>query len=126
MAQAQQQPVVLSFAQKTLQIVERLLEKKAVRPVAFDLSGLDAPVEAAVVTGATSVRHAQGLADYVLEYCRQQRWEYLGMEGYGVGSWILLDLNDVAVHIFLPESRELYRLDTLWPTAPILLDKREE
>ena len=111
---------------KTLEIAERLLEKKADRLVAFNLEGLGTPVEAAVVVTAGSVRHAQGLADYVLDYCKQMRYEFLHMEGYTVGQWILLDLNDIAVHVFLPESRDLYRLDNLWPTAPILRDTREE
>ncbi len=126
MAQAHEESPRLSTAEKTLDIAERLLEKKGTRLVAFDLEGLGAPVEAAVVVTAGSVRHAQGLADHVLDHCRRMRWEFLHLEGYNVGQWILLDLNDITVHIFLPESRDLYRLDDLWPTAPILLDKREE
>ncbi len=41
-----------------------------------------------------------------------------GSEGTGGGEWILLDYLDFVVHIFTPETREFYRLDTLWKQAP--------
>ena len=126
MVQARQPLASPPTPTKTLEIAERLLEKKGAGLVAFNLAGMAAPFEAAVVVTAGSTRHAQGLADYVLDYCKSMRYEFLRMEGYTVGQWILLDLNDVTVHIFLPESRDLYRLDNLWPTAPILLDTRKE
>ena len=126
MGQARQSSSHTPTPAKTLEISEHLLDKKADRLVAFDLQGLAGPVEASIVVTAGSVRHAQGMADSVLAYCKSKRYEYLRVEGYTVGQWILLDLNDVSVHIFLPESRDLYRLDNLWPTAPILMDTRKE
>ena len=73
-----------------------------------------------------STRHGQGLADHVLQSARNENFEYLSMEGYVVGQWILLDLNDVIVHIFQSEARALFRLNDLWPAATILADTRKE
>ncbi len=42
-----------------------------------------------------------------------------GTEGTSDGDWILLDFLDFVVHIFTPEAREFYRLDTLWKQAPV-------
>ena len=114
-----------STEQKTNGVAEWLLEKKAGKLLALDLSKQSAPVEAVIIVSATSVRHAQGLADYVLQNCKERRYEYLSMEGYATGSWILLDLNDLVVHIFQSENRELFRLDDLWPSARVLMDARE-
>lgn len=36
------------------------------------------------------------------------------------GSWSLLDYGDIVVHVFQPETREYYRLETLWNDAPII------
>lgn len=40
------------------------------------------------------------------------------MEGYEAGQWILVDLNDIIVNIFLEPVRELYRLESLWEHIP--------
>ena len=109
---------------KVADIASALLDKKAGELVAFDLSGQNAPTEAMVILTATSTRHGQGLADHLLDYCRERGMEFLGMEGYATGQWILLDLNDVVVHVLQTETRDLFRLEDLWPSAPVLVDQR--
>jgi ribosome-associated protein len=49
--------------------------------------------------------------------CGRADGVYLGMEGYQAGSWILLDLNDVLVHVFQDGSRSFYNLEGLWAEA---------
>ncbi len=112
--------------QKLAVIVDRLLEKKGGDIVALDLSKEAGPTESTVIVTAATTRHCQGLADSLLEECRRENFEFLRMEGYTTGLWILLDLNDVIVHIFQPETRALYRLDDLWPSAPVVADCRQE
>ncbi len=114
----------LPTLEKVERITELLLDKKGKDLLALDLSQQHAVVEAVVILTATSIRHGQGLADHILAECRAEKIEFLGMEGYSTGQWILLDFNDIAVHIFQTDARELFRLDDLWPTAPVLLDKR--
>lgn len=101
-----------------------LLEKKAQHLVAVDLSHLNAISESMVVVSATSMRHAQGLADFILAQAKEQNYEFLHMEGYQNGLWILLDFNDILVNILQPEQRELYRLEELYPEAVVLRDDR--
>lgn len=110
----------LSSTQKLSAIYERLLEKKAREILALDLPEEDSVSEGVAVATATSLRHGQGLADSILELCRQENFEFLSIEGYAVGEWILIDLNDIIVHIFQEDTRELYRLDDLWPNAAII------
>ena len=42
----------------------------------------------------------------------------LGVEGKGGNLWVLVDYNDVILHIFRKEAREFYNLDRLWGDAP--------
>ncbi|MDL2216925.1 ribosome silencing factor [Desulfovibrio sp. OttesenSCG-928-M14] len=114
----------LPTADKALFFVERLTDKKAGSIVAFDLSKENSMSEAVVIANATSIRHAQGLADHLLQAAKDEHFEFLNMEGHSVGRWILLDFNDVIVHIFQPDSRDLFRLDDLWNRAPLLADTR--
>lgn len=67
-----------------------------------------------MVAGAASRRHAQGLADGISRICRENAFEFLGMEGYNLADWILIDCNDVIVNIFQEEVRKLYKLEDLW------------
>lgn len=101
--------------QTKLQEISRWLqEKKGKDVVVFNLEGQSVLAEGIVIAGATSLRHAQGLADFALEMGKEQNYEFLHMEGYNNGLWILLDFNDVLVNIFQPEQRDLYRLEDLF------------
>ncbi|MCB0878426.1 MAG: ribosome silencing factor [Thermoleophilia bacterium] len=71
-----------------------------------------------VCTGANS-RQTKAISDHVVE-----RMKELGhhkprrRESDADGSWVLLDYTDVVVHIFTPEAREFYRLESLWGQVP--------
>ncbi len=101
-----------------------LEEKKAEDVLAIDIAAERAFTDAVLIAGAQSQRHAQGLADFVLEQCRKEGYEFLRMEGYQSGQWILLDLNDLVVNILLRDQRDLYRLEELWPKGRLLHDGR--
>ena len=116
----------LPFTAKVAAIVGWLADKKARDILALDLSKENSLSESVVIATALSVRHGQGLAEHILRSAREENFEYLHMEGHTVGHWILLDLNDVLVHILQPDMRGLFRLDDLWPSAPVLADTREE
>lgn len=111
---------------KLREISRWLGEKKAKDLVVLDLEGQHALAEGIVIAGASSLRHAQGLADFVLEMGRERNYEFLHLEGYKNGLWILLDFNDVLVNIFQPEQRELYRLEDLFPGARLTAAEQAE
>ena len=50
--------------------------------------------------------------------CHERNYEYLRVEGYEAGQWILVDLNDIVINIFLEPVRELFRLEALWGQPP--------
>ena len=123
-------PSELKFA--TVPVTEKLetvrtwmTEKKARDIVVLDLTQNNTFTEGILVATATSIRHAQGLADYILQESKALRFEFLRMEGYQTGQWILLDMNDLVVSIFQEDTRELYRLEELWKSAPVLYDSRK-
>ena len=92
-------------------------EKQANDIVALNVAGICGIAEGLVIVSAGSVRHAQALADHILAAAKEHGVEYMGMEGYKGGSWILVDLNDVLVHIFHPDTRQFYNLEGLWSEA---------
>lgn len=107
-------PAVRSAREKAILVASWLLEKKATDVVALDVAAINPVCEVMVVASAANVRQAKALADHVLQCCSEQGLTYRGMEGYRVGQWVLLDLNDVMVHVFLDEVRPFYNLEGLW------------
>lgn len=102
-----------------------LTEKKAKDIVMLDLEGQNALAEGIIIAGAASLRHAQGLADFLLEMAKAENYEFLHLEGYKNGLWILLDFNDILINIFQPEQRDLYRLEDLFPGSAVLAAAEE-
>ncbi len=110
--------------QKLETLTNWLSDKKGEDILALDLTKCQTFTEGIVIVTASSTRHAQGLADHVLQECKGACFEYLSMEGYQAGQWILLDLNDLIVSIFQQDTRDLYRLEDLWKAAQIVADMR--
>ncbi len=74
-----------------------------------------------IICTGRSERQVQSIADGVVEKAKENGRQPVGVEGYASGRWILIDLGDVVVHAFVPEERELYRLERLWGDAPVVL-----
>lgn len=66
-----------------------------------------------IATGNTSSQ-TQAIADEVEKVAEENEISIVGVEGYREGSWILVDLGDIIVHVFTPEAREYYNLERLW------------
>lgn len=99
---------------KAASIAAWLTEHKAADLVCLDLAGKCAFTDCLLVVTASSVRHAQSLADGINALCTEHNFEYLRMEGYQTGQWILVDLNDIVINIFQPSVRDMYKLESLW------------
>ena len=103
-----------------------LEDKKAMDIVALDVAEICSVAEALVVCTAASARHGRGLADHVLKMAGENGFPYLGLEGQKEGHWILLDLNDVLVHILDTEFRDLYDIEGLWADGEEIQWERHE
>jgi ribosome-associated protein len=102
-------------------VAEAALGKKAERVVALDVSALTSIADVFVIATGTSDRHARAIADAIVEEAPRHGRRVLGVEGYEDARWLLIDLDDVIVHVFLPEVREAYDLERLWSDAPALV-----
>ena len=62
---------------------------------------------------------------HILMESKKENFEILSTEGYQAGTWVLVDLNDIVVHIFQEDTRELFQLERLWHEAEnIVLSER--
>ncbi len=67
-----------------------------------------------VIASGTSNTHVHALADELEEKLKEQGVEPARVEGYRSNSWIILDYEEVVVHLFTADAREFYDLDRLW------------
>jgi ribosome-associated protein len=106
--------------EKIEQIVTWLADKKGTNIKALDVRGLSPLTETMVFVTARSAKHAQSLADEVMQRLAEKKWEFFGVEGMQAGQWVLVDCNDVIVHVFLDETRSLYNVEGLYSKAEAL------
>ena len=67
-----------------------------------------------VVASGASSRQITAMAEHLEFKLKQKKVDILGLEGLRQADWVLIDANDVIVHIFRPEVREFYGLERMW------------
>ncbi|MBB6094300.1 ribosome silencing factor RsfS/YbeB/iojap [Povalibacter uvarum] len=105
-------------AAPVVKVIEAALDDmKAVQVKVLDVRKLTDIADTLVIASGTSDRHVRSIADRVIEYAKKAGFRPMGVEGQRDGEWVLVDLQDVIVHIMLPRVRELYRLENLWDVS---------
>jgi len=98
-------------------VIGALEEMKAVNVKVLDVRGMTDIADAMVVASGNSDRHVRAIAQHLIEKAREQRHRPMGVEGSRDGEWVLVDLQDVIVHVMLPRVREFYGIEQLWESA---------
>jgi len=101
-----------------VKVVEAALdEMKAVQVKVLDVRKLTDIADTLVIASGNSDRHVRSISERVVEHAKKAGFRPMGVEGQRDGEWVLVDLQDVIVHIMLPRVRELYRLESLWDVS---------
>ena len=100
---------------RLLQAITAALEDmKAVNVKVIDVRGLTDVADTLIVASGTSDRHVRSIAERIIEQAKTSGMRPLGTEGEREGEWVLVDLQDIVVHVMLPRVREFYALERLW------------
>jgi ribosome-associated protein len=95
-------------------VAAALDDMKAVNVKILDVRGVSDFADTMIVASGNSDRHVRSIADRVVEKSKAAGVRPMGVEGARDGEWVLVDLNDVIVHVMLPRVREFYGLERLW------------
>lgn len=94
-------------------------DKKAIDVVELDLRGILAYTDYFVVCSGNTDRQVKAIHDGIHEGMKKDHGLLpRRVEGLSQARWILMDYNDVVIHVFTPETRDFYRLEQLWGEAP--------
>lgn len=103
---------------QVLQVVSQALDDmKAVDVTVLDVRNRTDIADTLIVASGTSDRHVRSIAQRVVENAKKAGFRPMGVEGEREGEWILVDLQDLIIHIMLPRVREFYRLENLWDVS---------
>jgi ribosome-associated protein len=100
-------------------VTAALDDMKAVNVKVLDVRGLTDIADTMVIASGNSDRHVRSIADNVARKAKEAGYRPLGTEGARDGEWVLVDLNDILVHVMLPRVREFYGLERLWDAGEV-------
>ena len=99
-------------------LVEAIHDRHGFDVTALDMTDYPLLVDLFLIASSDNRIQSRAIADSVRERARGSGLTIDHAEGYDEGSWILLDISGIVVHIFLPDRREYYNLELLWNDAP--------
>ncbi|VAV83176.1 Ribosomal silencing factor RsfA [hydrothermal vent metagenome] len=83
----------------------------------LDIKELSSVADYVVICSADSERQVSALSKQIEDDLQLHKVKPLSIEGLGESKWVLMDYNDVIVHIFLTPVRSYYDLEGLWADA---------
>jgi ribosome-associated protein len=95
-------------------VLDALDDMKALEVKFLDVRGLTDIADTMVIASGTSDRHVRSVAQRVVEKAKEAGFRPHGVEGQQDADWVLIDLNEMIVHVMLPRVREFYGLEKLW------------
>lgn len=104
----------LSFEQLRDLVISALEDFKAIDIQEIDVSGQNPLTDLFVIASGNSTRHIKSMAENLVMKAKEAGCPPLGVEGERQAEWVLVDLNDVIVHLMLPKTRAFYNLEKLW------------
>jgi ribosome-associated protein len=104
--------------ERALLCVNAALEKKAKGLILLRVREISAFTDYFIICSGTSDRQVRAVAGAIQENLKKKDILPLGIEGEATGSWVLMDYDDVIIHIFLESVRNFYDLERLWSEAP--------
>ena len=106
------QPVDVEALHKL--VMQSLDDDQAVEVVTIPLAGKSSIADHMVIASGRSSRQVASMATKLADKIKQQFGRIVRIEGLPVADWVLIDADDVIVHLFRPEVRTFYNLERMW------------
>jgi ribosome-associated protein len=95
-------------------VLTSLDDDQAVEVVSIPLEGKSNIADHMVIASGRSTRQVASMAAKLAERIKQQFGKNVRLEGLPAADWVLIDADDVIVHLFRPEVRSFYNLERMW------------
>ncbi len=99
-------------------ILKAIDEKKAEQIVVYDFVQLNPSVDKVVICSANNQRQVHAIADNIKDRLYEHGFSLGHIEGNKDSNWVLVDCNEIVVHVFSYEERKHYQLEKLYVGLP--------
>lgn len=117
-------PMNMNTKETALLAVEALEDKKAEDIRIIDISEISTIADYFIIADGSNKSQIQAMADNVSEHLGRAGVTVRQIEGYQNANWILMDFQDIIIHIFDRENRLFYDLERIWRDG-VLIDKEK-
>lgn len=100
------------------QFVTAVLGKKALDVIVLNVGGLTSLADAFIICSGRSNRQVTAIAESIRTTLKKEGLTPLSIEGLKEGHWVLMDYDNVVIHVFYDSVRRFYDLEGLWADAP--------
>ena len=105
--------------------VKALEDKKGEDIKIIDIQNVSVLADYFIIARGANPNQVQAMADNVEEELFKAGFEARQVEGYNTANWILMDYNDIIVHIFSREDRLFYDLERIWRDGKVIENVEE-
>ena len=95
-------------------VLRSLDDDQALDIVSIPLAGKSSIADHMVIASGRSTRQVASMATKLADRLKQDHGKLVRIEGLPTADWVLIDADDVIVHLFRPEVRSFYNLERMW------------
>ncbi len=101
-------------------IAQAIYDKKGFNILVLNISHMTTLADYLIIAEGHIDRHLHAIADEIVDRLKKEGVEVSFVEGKESGGWVVIDLIDVLVHLFIPSLRQKYQLEKLWQNGQIV------
>ena len=101
-------------------ISQAIFDKKGSNILALDVRACCTVSDYVIIAEGSVDKHVIAIAGAVRDAMEEEGWGTSFIQGMQTGDWVVLDYNQISVHLFVPEVRERYQLERLWQKSEIV------
>lgn len=101
-------------------IAQTIFDKKGMNILALDVRDVSTLTDFFIIAEGTVDRHVSSIGSGIIEELHKLGLQPLHVEGIKEGDWVIIDYGDILIHLFIPDLREKYALETLFGDAKIV------
>ena len=95
-------------------VLRSLDDDQAQDVVSIPLMGKSSIADHMVIASGRSTRQVASMAQKLTERIKKEMGRNVRIEGLPIADWVLIDAEDVIIHLFRPEVRSFYNLERMW------------
>lgn len=112
--------LIIKTIDKLELIIKAADERLAQEIIAMDVASLTSLANYFVVMHASNDRQLSAVVEEIIDQAYKNNITVKNTEGKSGGKWVLIDLNDIIVHVFHHSERANYNLEKIWQDAPLV------